>query len=449
MAVQAGDISLTHLLLQHGANANVKLPQVAPEKMGMALISEDRRRFYPSLGGLAALHFAVLLPGRAGVQITEMLLDALADPNTRAEPDLSFLTESQCKIRRQLEKGVIELDNAMVKEEYAVDGGRIPLHLVCSRDYDTVNAVKIVNLLLQRGADPNILCNGYSPLSLAIANGSEQIVDRLLADPRTRVSLPLTHGLGNALCVAAGTQYEFRWPLESRLRLIRKLIDPSPLDLILVPVRCPPDCSEGNVVDHVYYQFAQDKSTFGKAFYSLTPEERAVSVGRAAVLELLAEAMREASCQLGGLIEATDFVGSPERMLYRYCYECGRSVDVKLVPCTRCKKVFYCSSACKFKSWSTRHKKECQLVKSKSLTKKEKPPRKGKNEAKAPGEPRRQDWIPGLQIWHVQDPDFSEEAASNHPATDYGFRFGFYMRMDRQERVQLHSYPRNGNYSLL
>uniref|UniRef100_A0A183TNB0 Inositol monophosphatase n=1 Tax=Schistocephalus solidus TaxID=70667 RepID=A0A183TNB0_SCHSO len=123
----------------------------------------------------------------------------------------------------------------------------------------------------------------------------------LLGDSQTRVSLRLTHGLGNAICVAAGTQYEFRWPLESRLRLIRKLINACPLDLVLVPVRCPPDCSEGNVVDHVYYRFAEDKSIFDKAFYALTAAERVVSIGRAAVLELLAEAMREASYQLEAL----------------------------------------------------------------------------------------------------------------------------------------------------
>ncbi|VDM03910.1 unnamed protein product [Schistocephalus solidus] len=104
MAVQAGDAPLTRLLLLHGADANAKLPDVAPEKLGITLISEDGRRFTPSIGGLSALHFAVLLPGRAGVEITAMLLDALADPNTRASPDLSFLTESQCNIRRQIEK---------------------------------------------------------------------------------------------------------------------------------------------------------------------------------------------------------------------------------------------------------------------------------------------------------------------------------------------------------
>ncbi|BHF71427.1 hypothetical protein SprV_0401448500 [Sparganum proliferum] len=83
------------------------------------------------------------------------------------------------------------------------------------------------------------------------------------------------------------------------------------------------------------------------------------------------------------------------------------------------------------------------------LPKKEKPPVKAKIEVKAPVEPKRKVWTPSPGIWHLHDPDFSEEAAGSHPATTYGFRFGLYMRMDRQERVHLYSYPRNGNYSLL
>nr|VZI46376.1 unnamed protein product [Spirometra erinaceieuropaei] len=377
MAVQAGDVYLTRLLLLHGADANAKLPDVTPDELKVTLISDDGRRFSPSLGGLAALHFAVLLPRRAGVEITEMLLDALADPNARASPDLSFLTDSQCAIRQQLENGDIGLQSVQAREEYAVDGGRTPLHLVCSRDYDTANATRIVHLLLQRGADPNMLCNGHSALSLAIASGNEH----------TEASLRLTHGLGNALCVAASPQYEFRWPLESRLRLIKKLIDARPFDLMLTPVRCQPDCSEGNVIDYIYSSYAQDRSVFGKAFYALTVAERNISVGRAAVLELLAQAMRDVGHQFGALMQSKESSGSgTSNMLYRYCYECGRSASVKLVPCTRCNKVFYCSTACKFKGWTNRHRKECQPTK--SLSRKEKPPVKVKIEVKAPVEPK-------------------------------------------------------------
>jgi hypothetical protein len=115
-------------------------------------------------------------------------------------------------------------------------GGRTPLHIACARDDNYRHACRVVNLLLSHHANANLLCNGHSPLALAITSGNDlvsalipsmpnaslcplQAVDELLAfgaDP----CLPLTHGVGSALCVASTTEFEHRRAPNDRLLLV-------------------------------------------------------------------------------------------------------------------------------------------------------------------------------------------------------------------------------------
>lgn len=62
-------------------------------------------------------------------------------------------------------------------------------------------------------------------------------------------------------------------------------------------------------------------------------------------------------------IKGRSGTGPIRKPLFRYCYECGRSVGVRLTTCSRCREVYYCSRSCKLKAWEERHKSECLRMK--------------------------------------------------------------------------------------
>ncbi|XP_052104362.1 ankyrin repeat and MYND domain-containing protein 1-like isoform X1 [Mytilus californianus] len=401
-AIKSADVEMVKTLLYRGASTAITLPK---EK-----------------GGLAPLHIACAIPGDEGVQITELLLHAGAEPDVRATMDDSFLNRN---LEEEWNKDTISPESELLL------GGRTPLHIACARDDNYKNACKVVHLLLEHKANPNLLCNGFSPLALAIASGNDQAIDVLLAflaDP----SLVLTHGVGSALCVAASTEYEYRRPITTRLALIDKLVKTG--GNILAPIPIGPKRIMGTAVDYAYYMFNQDRRIAHMPYHALTHAERDTYNARKKLLEHLGDILRTKAVErerfrleddnsqgirsrspspnfvyTGAGAElppghrksrspkspkspskSPDMTGEskvkfepstksprtvgrgypekepgtlpPRKPLFKYCYECGRSVGVRLSACTRCKEVYYCSKACKIHAWDKRHKQECVRI---------------------------------------------------------------------------------------
>ncbi|KAK7484268.1 hypothetical protein BaRGS_00024517, partial [Batillaria attramentaria] len=435
-AIKAADINMVRKLLLKGASTTT-------------VLGKDK-------GGLAPLHIAAALPVEEGVEITELLLNALANPDVRALKDDSFLNrnlipeEVRARLREaQFGRGVVSSDRCTVimlidvtvlldaagggsyalgrssqnvdewskdpisDESAALLGGRTPLQLACARDDNYKNATKVVTLLLRHKANPNLLCNGFSPLALAIASGNDSAVDELLLNG-ANPSLPLTHGVGSSLCAASSTEYEHRRPIQHRINLIDKLVG-SGAD-ILAPIPIGPKRQIGTSVDYAYYMFNQDRRIAHMPYHALTPQERETYNARKKLLAHLGDILRGKAVErekkrreeeerigrrsaspsaafvytgAGDLpplkkatvkFEGARAAGSKETVvepaaqivrkpLFKYCYECGRSVGVRLSACTRCKEVYYCSKACKLKAWNSRHKEECLRVPGKTSPK--------------------------------------------------------------------------------
>ncbi|CAF4539775.1 unnamed protein product, partial [Rotaria magnacalcarata] len=64
------------------------------------------------------------------------------------------------------------------------------------------------------------VCNGQTPLSLAIILGNEPLVDLLIEHETTDPSTFLGLGNGSALCTVLSTNHESRWTYAKRLQLV-------------------------------------------------------------------------------------------------------------------------------------------------------------------------------------------------------------------------------------
>ncbi|XP_072263845.1 ankyrin repeat and MYND domain-containing protein 1 isoform X2 [Pyxicephalus adspersus] len=365
-AVRAADVETVQLLLECGASTDVRL--LTP------------------YGSLTPLHIAAALPAAEGTRITEILLFAASDPNASAEDEDYVYDPDRGEIPGSVigfsMKGCLDLGlplyNYYEKSPHVPEeGGRTPLHVACEREDNYKLAKDTISLLLSHNANLNTIWSGHSPLSLAIASGNDMAVKELLAngaDP----NLALSRGVGSALCAAVNTAYEKKRTLPARIALVDRLIKAGANILMPILLGEGKRTALGTATDYAYYKYFQDKKIAHTPYHALSPEERDIFNARKQLLEHLGKLTREAvkakeqEWSKDGIVRSSDAHRDQERKVkshealeghikkfFKYCYQCGRSVGVKLTPCLRCYSIYTCSKQCKNRSWTERHKDEC------------------------------------------------------------------------------------------
>ncbi|XP_051980158.1 ankyrin repeat and MYND domain-containing protein 1-like isoform X2 [Xyrauchen texanus] len=381
LAIKASHVEGVRRLLECGACTDIPLP---PEQKGL----------YP-------LHISAGLPGVEGTEITELLLHALADPDVKAEDadEVYELDKNMFEIQAFENKHFMASGPpakfSCTPVELPQEGGRTPLHVACQRDSDYTNARDVVALLLSHRASTNHLWSGHSPLSLAIASGNDLAVDELL-DGGVDPNLPLTRHVGSALCALANINYDGGPHPRNQVKLLEKLIKAGANILQPVMMGEGRRCAVGTVVDYAHYAFQQDQRVAHTPYHALNKRERQVYNSRRQLLGLMGDLLRQAAIRMErcrveeersqGILSVSPserfvYTGTgatqsllsssdendisrkvQRKPLFKYCYQCGRSVGVVLSACSRCLEVFYCSKTCKIKAWDERHRDECIRV---------------------------------------------------------------------------------------
>ena len=148
-------------------------------------------------------------------------------------------------------------------------------------------------------------------MSLAIAAGNRDAIDVLVKSDSTDISLPLTHGVGSALCVVASTLYEHNWAPAERIRLVKMLTyffysfathfcDSIQVDKlihyggnILQPIAFGPRRYVGTAIDYGHYMHNSDIRIAQTPYHSLTHAEREVYNSRKELLNHMGKRYRE------------------------------------------------------------------------------------------------------------------------------------------------------------
>ena len=168
--------------------------------------------------------------------------------------------------------------------------GNSPLHLLATRMCDSTDISNLSRILLKHSANPNIVCKGHSPLSLAIINNNQPMIDLLLSHSLD-LNLPLGPGIASALCIVTSLRAQSLRPVQRSIKLVKSLLEAGAN--LLLPVEVREGMPMGTIVDFANSAFQEDKRCSELAFHSMTRVERQRFLSRSKLLKFITNTFRK------------------------------------------------------------------------------------------------------------------------------------------------------------
>ena len=162
---------------------------------------------------------------------------------------------------------------------------------------DSPEITALASLLLKHNANPNRVCKGHSPLSLAILNNNQNMTEVLLAHG-VDLNLPLGPGVASVLCITTSLRSQSLRTVQKSIRLFKSLVDAGAS--ILLPVEVKRGAPLGTVVDFANSAFQEDKRCSELPFHSMTRIERQRFLARSKLLKYITNSFRK-TVRLNGI----------------------------------------------------------------------------------------------------------------------------------------------------